>query len=104
MAYAVEQRTVEFGIRMALGAEGGSLRNMVLGEAMKLAIVGAVIGSVAAYFLTSVMSAMLFGVSSKDPLVFVGAALLLMGVTFLASYLPARRVVGIDPVIALRHQ
>ena len=60
MAYAVEQRTVEFGIRMALGANGGSLRNMVLGQAMRLAVVGAAIGSVAAYFLTSVMSAMLF--------------------------------------------
>jgi putative ABC transport system permease protein len=104
MAYSVEQRTMEFGIRMALGANGGSLRNMVLGQAMKLAVVGTLLGSIAAYFLKTVLSTMLFGVSAKDPLVFSGAALLLMGVMFMASYLPARRAIGIDPVIALRHQ
>ena len=104
MAYAVEQRTVEFGIRLALGADGGSLRNMVVGQAMKLAVTGAVLGSIAAYFLTTLMSTMLFGVSAKDPVVFLSAAFLLTGVMLVASYLPARRAIRIDPVIALRHQ
>jgi len=104
MSYSVEQRTVEFGIRMALGADAGSLRNMVVGQAMKLAVAGAVLGSIAAYFLTTVLSTMLFGVSAKDPLVFSGAALLLTAVMLVASYLPARRAIKIDPVIALRHQ
>jgi len=103
MAYAVEQRTVEFGIRMALGAAPASLRNMVVKQAMKLAIAGTVAGSIAAFGLTRFMASLLFQVSASDPIVFTASAALLTGVMLVASYLPARRAIRIDPLAALRH-
>jgi putative ABC transport system permease protein len=104
MAYAVEQRTLEFGIRLALGANGGTLRNMIVGQAMQLAAVGIILGLGAAYGLTRLMTTMLFEVKPTDPLVFGSVAALLGLVAFLASYLPARRAVRIDPVVALRYE
>jgi predicted permease len=104
IAYSVEQRTHEFGIRLALGAESASLRNMVVRQAMALALVGIVIGLASAFGLTSLISTMLFGVSPRDPAVFTAVALLLALVAFLASYLPARRAVRIDPIVALRYE
>jgi len=104
MAYAVEQRMLEFGIRLALGANGGTLRNMIVGQAMQLAAAGIVLGLGAAYGLTRLMTTMLFDVKPTDPLVFGSVAALLAIVAFLASYLPARRAVRIDPVIALRYE
>jgi len=104
MAYAVEQRMLEFGIRLALGANGGTLRNMIVGQAMRLALVGIVLGLGAAYGLTRLMTTMLFDVKPTYPLVFGSVAALLALVAFLASYLPARRAVRIDPVIALRYE
>ena len=71
---------------------------------MGLALAGTVIGCIAAFYLTRLLSSMLFGVSAKDPAVFLGAALLLTVVMLFASYWPARRAIGIDPVIAIRHQ
>ena len=104
MAYAVEQRTLEFGIRLALGANFPQLRNMVVRQAMLLAGAGIVIGLVAAYGLTRFMSSLLFAVKPNDPAVFASVAVLLALVAFLASYLPARRALRLDPVIALRYQ
>jgi putative ABC transport system permease protein len=104
MAYAVEQRALEFGIRLALGADSPALRNMIVRQAMLLALAGIVAGLCAAYGLTRLMATMLFDVKATDPLVFGGVALLLGTVAFLASYLPARRAVRIDPVVALRYQ
>jgi len=104
MAYAVEQRTLEFGIRLALGANFPQLRNMVVRQAMLLAGAGIVIGLAAAYGLTRFMSSLLFAVKPNDPAVFVSVAVLLGLVAFLASYLPARRALRLDPVIALRYQ
>jgi len=104
MAYSVEQRTLEFGIRLALGADSASLRNMIVRQAMLLAAAGIVAGLGAAYGLTRLMASMLYGVKATDPLVFGGVACLLGAVAFLASYLPARRAVRIDPVVALRYQ
>ena len=104
MAYAVQQRTLEFGIRLALGADGGSLRNMVLRQAMLLAAAGIAIGLAAAYGLTRFMASMLFGVKPGDPWVFAAVAALLAAVAMLASYLPARRAVRIDPIVALRYE
>ncbi|MBZ5591601.1 MAG: ABC transporter permease [Acidobacteriia bacterium] len=104
MAYSVEQRTLEFGIRLALGADPGGLYRMIVGQAMKLAIAGIVIGLAAAFGLTRLMATMLFGVKPTDPMVFVSVATLLGAVAFLASYIPARRAVGIDPAVALRYE
>jgi predicted permease len=104
MAYAVEQRTLEFGIRLALGADTAMLRNMVVRQAMLLAGVGIVVGLGAAFGLTRVMKSLLFDVKPTDPAVFVSVALLFTGVAFLASYLPARRALRVDPVVALRYE
>jgi predicted permease len=104
MAYSVEQRTLEFGIRLALGADSPALRNMIVRQAMLLAAAGIVAGLAAAYGLTRLLATMLYGVKPTDPLVFGGVACLLGAVAFLASYLPARRAVRIDPVVALRYQ
>jgi putative ABC transport system permease protein len=104
MAYSVEQRRLEFGIRLALGADRPALRNMVMGQAMKLAIAGIVIGLAAAFGLTRLMATMLYGVKVTDALVFATVAVLLGLVALLASYLPARRAIGIDPAITLRYE
>ncbi len=104
MAYAVEQRTLEFGIRMALGADSPVLRNMIVRQAMALAAVGIVVGLAAAYGLTRFLATMLFDVKPNDPAVFATVAVLFTAVAFLASYLPARRALRVDPVIALRVQ
>ena len=104
MAYSVEQRTLEFGIRLALGANYPQLRNMVVRQAMLLAVIGMAIGLAAAFGLTRFMASLLFSVKPNDPAVFVSVTLLLGAVAFLAAYLPARRALRVDPVIALRYQ
>jgi putative ABC transport system permease protein len=104
MAYTVEQRTLEFGIRLALGADGGALRNMIVGQSMTLAAIGIVIGLAGAFGLTRSMASLLYNVKPADFAVFGSVALILAMVAFLASYLPARRAVKIDPVIALRYE
>jgi len=104
MAYAVEQRTVEFGIRLALGADFAGLRNMVVGQAMTLAAAGIAIGFAAAWLLTRVLATMLYTVKAHDPLVFGSVAALLAAIAFVASYLPARRALRVDPVVALRYE
>ena len=104
MAYSVEQRTLEFGIRLALGADSRLLRNMVVRQAMILAAVGIAIGLGAAYGLTRLMSSLLFEVKPTDPTVFASVAALLGIVAFFASYLPARRAIHLDPAVALRYE
>jgi predicted permease len=104
MAYAVEQRTLEFGIRLALGADFPALRNMIVRQAMTLALIGIGIGVAGAYGLTRLMSSLLFDVKPNDPVIFVSVAILLGAIASLASYIPARRALRIDPVVALRYQ
>jgi predicted permease len=104
MAYSVEQRTLEFGIRLALGADFPNLQGMIVRQAMTLAAAGIVIGLVAAWGLTRLMAALLYHVKPTDPLIFAVVAGLLGTVAFLASYLPARRVLRVDPVVALRYE
>jgi putative ABC transport system permease protein len=104
MAYAVEQRTLEFGIRLALGADFPALRNMIMRQAMTLAGAGIVVGLAAAYGLTRLMASLLYGVKPTDPVVFATVTAVFTGVAFLASYLPARRALRVDPVVALRSQ
>lgn len=101
-AYTVAQRTRELGIRIALGARRGALLRLVLAQGARLTIAGLVLGTVVALGLTRVMSTLLFGVGARDPITFVGVALLLFLVALVASFVPARRATKIDPVIALR--
>lgn len=102
MAYSVQQRTQEIGIRLALGAGQDSVRTMVVWQGMRLALLGVVAGVAAALALTRLLSAFLFGVRERDPAVFVAVAAALTVVSLLAVWLPARRATRIDPVIALR--
>jgi putative ABC transport system permease protein len=104
MAYSVQQRTLEFGIRLALGTDTPMLRNMVVRQAMLLAGEGIVAGLAAAYGLTRLMTSLLFSVKPTDPVVFASVTLLFAAVAFLASYLPARRALRVDPLVALRYE
>jgi predicted permease len=102
MAYSIQQRTQEIGIRMALGAQPDALRKMVLQQGMRLAVIGVAIGIVAALGLTRLLASLLFGVQPRDPLVFIAVPVLLTAVALLACYLPARRATRINPLEALR--
>jgi predicted permease len=104
ISYLVGQRTREIGIRIALGAQRKDVMKLVLGEGVKLAVVGAVIGLAAAFGVTRLMSKLLYGVSATDPLTFSAVATVLLGVALLACYIPARRAMGVDPNVALRYE
>jgi ABC-type antimicrobial peptide transport system permease subunit len=104
MAYSVQQRTQELGIRLALGADSSRLRRMVVRQGMRLTLVGVVIGMLAAFGLARLMAALLFGVGATDPLVFIGVPLLLSAVALLAVWVPARRASAVDPIEALRYE
>jgi putative ABC transport system permease protein len=104
MAYSVEQRTQEIGIRMALGAEGGNVRNMIVLQGMRLVWIGAAMGLAAAFGLTRLIASFLFGVKAWDPLVFTAVPVVLAGVALFAVWIPARRATRIDPVNALRYE
>jgi putative ABC transport system permease protein len=104
LAYSVAQRTHEIGIRMALGARGGDVLRMVLSQGAKIAGAGVVIGVIASFGLTRLMTKLLFSVSPADPATFAAVAIVLVLVALLASYIPARRTLRVDPMIALRHE
>jgi predicted permease len=102
MAYSVQQRTQELGIRLALGAEPAALRSMVLLHGMRLALLGVVIGIAAAFGLTRLLAGLLFGVQPRDPIIFIAVPVVLTAVALLACYIPARRASRINPLEALR--
>jgi putative ABC transport system permease protein len=104
MSYGVAQRTSEIGIRMALGAHPRDVLRLVVGEGMLLTIGGLGLGLAAAYWLTRLMTRMLFGVSATDAATFTVVAALLAVVAFLATWIPARRAARVDPLIALRYE
>lgn len=104
ISYSVSQRKREIGIRLALGAQSGDVVSMVLRQGAKLALVGVCIGVVAAFGSARLMTSLLFGVTAHDPLTFAAVAALLILVALLACYIPARRVMKVDPVVALRYE
>jgi ABC-type antimicrobial peptide transport system permease subunit len=101
-SYLVGQRTHEIGVRLALGAQRQQIFQLVVGQGAKMALAGAAIGILATLSLTRLMSNQLFGVSAHDPLTLSGVALLLVVVAIAACYLPARRAMRVDPMVALR--
>ena len=104
ISYVVGQRTREIGIRIALGAQRSTVLWLMLGEGMKMAMTGVVVGIVAAAGLTRLMSQLIYGVSAADPVTFAGVIIVLTAVAFAACYVPARRAMRVDPMVALRYE
>jgi predicted permease len=104
MAYSVANRRSEIGIRLALGAQPGQVRGMVLRESTWLAVIGIIVGVGAALMLTRLIKSMLFGIQPYDPMTMAGGVLILLAVALAASWIPARRAAGVQPMEALRHE
>lgn len=102
VSFSVSRRTREIGVRMALGATPANIRRVVIGESARLVLLGLATGIPAALILTHFLSALLFGIKATDPITFLGVALLLILVALVAAYLPARRAMRVDPIVALR--
>jgi ABC-type antimicrobial peptide transport system permease subunit len=104
ISYTVERQTQEIGIRLALGAQRQGIFQRVVGEALALAGVGVVVGTVGGLAVSRTMSSVLYGVPSNDPATFASVSALVAVVALLASYIPARRAAKIDPMVALRYE
>ncbi|MEO7651369.1 MAG: FtsX-like permease family protein, partial [Bryobacteraceae bacterium] len=102
--YSIATRTHEIGIRMAVGAQAGEIFRMIIGEGLKLSLVGLMLGLVGALWLGRAASSLLFGVTATDPLTFVSVSLLLTAVATAACYFPARRAMKVEPMAALRQE
>jgi predicted permease len=104
LSYSVSQQTREIGIRMSLGAQQSQVLRLVIGQGIRLAVAGLVLGLLAAFGLMRVLSSLLIGVSAHDPIAFGGVSLVLVSAAILACYIPARRATKVDPIIALRYE
>jgi putative ABC transport system permease protein len=103
MSHSVKQRTLELGVRLSLGATTADILRLVLGHALKLTALGILIGIVGAVALTRLLTSLLFGVGAGDPLTFIAVSSILAVIAFIAAYIPARRAIAINPVVALRN-
>jgi len=104
MSYTVSRRTQEIEVRMALGAQMASVRRMIVGQTLKLTLIGVALGLAGAFAVARFLTSLLFGVGTYDPVTFVGVAALLIAVALAASYIPARRAMRVDPIVALRYE
>ena len=104
MSYTVSQRTQEIGVRMALGAQVGDVRSMILAQTIKLTVVGVAIGLAGAFVVARLLTSLLFGVGTHDPVTFLGVAVFLILVAVAAAYVPAQRAMRVDPIVALRYE
>jgi ABC-type antimicrobial peptide transport system permease subunit len=104
LSYIVGQRTREIGIRIALGARRSHVLRWVMAEGAQMAVVGVVIGVIAAFGLTRLMAGLLYGVSAVDPMTFAAVAGVLLVVALVACYIPAWRAMRVDPIVVLRHE
>jgi putative ABC transport system permease protein len=104
ISYMVSERTHEIGIRLALGASQKNILRIVIGQGLRLAITGAVVGLICAIVVARLMASLLYGVRPTDLSTFAGVAFLFLGVALLACYLPARRATRVDPLIALKYE
>jgi putative ABC transport system permease protein len=104
ISYSVVQRTAEIGLRMALGAQPRSVATLVIGEGLRLAGIGLVAGFIISAVCGRFVESQLYGVNALDPLTFLLTATVLLSTAFLASYIPARRAIKVDPLEALRHE
>ena len=104
MSYTVSQRTQEIGVRLALGAQTADVRGMILAQTIKLTVLGVAIGLAGAFVVARFLTSLLFGVGTHDPVTFFGVALLLILVAVVAAYVPARRAMRVDPIVALRYE
>jgi putative ABC transport system permease protein len=100
----VSQRTREIGVRLALGAQRGDVLGLILGQGFRLAVTGIAIGLIAAAAATRMLSALLFSTSAVDPAIYATVTILSLTVALIASYLPARRAMRVDPIVALRYE
>jgi putative ABC transport system permease protein len=104
LSYSVNQQTREIGIRMAMGAQTGSVLSLIVGQGMRLALAGLAAGLLVALLATRVLSSLLFGVTAHDPLTFAGVTLVLATAAILGCYIPARRATKVSPITALRYE